>query len=153
MPEEMMPMAGSAQSNDPPNEAEDIRWLNGVKMPEPPPASEELGEIPHHFRFKFEPGSAEKVDTPPMLLGSGPPSPPQYPLSAARNGIEGRVLLRFMVDTDGKAKNPEVVEADPEGVFEESMLANIKQFEFMPATLAGEPVPCMVNYTIWFELD
>jgi TonB family protein len=153
MPEEMMPMAGPSQSNDPPNEAEDFRWIQGVKMPEPPPASEELGEIPHGFRFGFEPEPAEEVDTPPMLPAFGQPPPPQYPIAAAQNGIEGRVVLRFMVGTDGKAKNPEVVEADPEGVFEESMLVNIEQFEFTPATLAGEPVPCMVNYTIWFELD
>jgi TonB family protein len=124
-----------------------------VTGPAPPPISEELREIPHYFRFQMRPDPTENVDTPPMMLGSGPPPPPQYPLLAARNKIEGQVVLRFVVDADGKIKNPEVVEADPEGVFEESILANIEEFEFSPATLDGEPVACMMNYTLEFKLD
>ena len=63
------------------------------------------------------------------------------------------VVIRFVVGIDGKAKEAEVVKADPEGVFEESALKAILDYEFEPATLNGMPVDCIVKLPMAFGLN
>jgi TonB family protein len=92
----------------------------------------------------------DEVDTSPRVIK---PFPPQYPYDAKTNNIEGRILLKFVVDTDGKAWEPEVVEADPEDIFDQSALDAIVEYEFEPATKDGMPVPCMVRLPIQYMLD
>jgi TonB family protein len=97
-------------------------------------------------KTKFE---LSEVDTPPGVLKAFPPS---YPSTAKLENIEGRVVLRFVVDTDGKAKEPEVVESEPEGVFEESAMKAVGQYEFEPATLDREQVACIVTMPIAYKV-
>ena len=63
-----------------------------------------------------------------------------YPPAAKAEGIEGYVVIRYDVTVQGAVANPEVVEAEPEGVFEEAALASIAQWRFRPATVGGEAV-------------
>jgi len=90
------------------------------------------------------------VDTQPRVLRA---YPPRYSEEAKAEKIEGRVWLRFEVDTDGKAKEPEVVESDPEGVFEEAALEVIQEYKFKPAMMNGEPEPCIVEMPVTFALE
>ena len=85
----------------------------------------------------------------PMLLAACTSSlPPQflsgadmvYPPAAKAEGIEGYVVIRYDVTALGAVVNPEVVEAVPEGVFEEAALASIVRWRFRPATEGGEAV-------------
>lgn len=91
-----------------------------------------------------------EVDQPPRYLRT---FQPQYPYPAKRDHIEGKVLLRFVVDLDGLAKEVEVVEADPPGFFEEAALKAIKRYKFRPAVKDGEAVMCNAALTITFVLD
>jgi TonB family protein len=91
-----------------------------------------------------------EVDTPPRIISA---FPPEYPADAKTNKIEGNVVVQFVVDTDGWAWEPEVVEADPESVFEQSALDAIIKYEFEPATKDGTSVPCMVKMPIAFTLE
>jgi protein TonB len=91
-----------------------------------------------------------EVDQPPQPLRT---FPPQYPYIARRDNIEGRVVLKFVVDTDGIAKEPRVVEAEPEGIFDESALKAIERYKFRPAMRNGKPVLCIVRLPISFKLD
>ena len=43
---------------------------------------------------------------------------PLYPRQAAINGIEGNVTLSYRIDRNGQPTNIEVLDAQPEGVFE-----------------------------------
>ena len=91
-----------------------------------------------------------EVDTPPRVISA---FPPRYPDDAKINKIEGRVLLKFVVDTDGKAWGAEVVEADPEDIFDQSALDGVVQYEFEPAIKDGMPVSCIVRMPIVYTLE
>lgn len=77
-----------------------------------------------------------------------------YPPAAKAGGIEGFVVVRYDVTVEGLVANAEVVEAEPEGVFEEAALASIVQWRFRAATLVGKPVetPGMLS-TLRFRLS
>lgn len=91
-----------------------------------------------------------EVDQPPRLLRS---VPPQYPFDAQQKGIEGRVVLRFVVDCGGRVQEPQVVEAEPEGIFEESALAAVVKYLFKPAMKGGKAVDCIVKLPIGYDLS
>ena len=85
---------------------------------------------------------------PMLLVACVSSSPPQflsgadmvYPPAAKTEGIEGYVVIRYDVTAQGAVANPEVVEAEPEGVFEEEALASIARWRFRPATVGGEAI-------------
>jgi protein TonB len=91
-----------------------------------------------------------EVDQAPKVLRS---MMPRYPFEARQKGVEGRVTLRFVVDKDGQAKEAQVVEGEPEGVFDESALAAVQKYKFRPAYKNGEPVDCIVKLPIVFTLN
>jgi len=92
----------------------------------------------------------DEVDQAPSLLRA---VQPRYPFEAAQKGIEGRVTLRFVVDSTGQAQEPEVVKSEPEGVFDEAALAVVKKYKFRPAMKGGKPVDCIVQAPIKFSLN
>ena len=91
-----------------------------------------------------------EVDQPPRVLRA---FPPKYPDIAKQDKIEGLVVLRFVVATDGKAKEPEVVAAVPVDVFESAALEMIPLYKFEPATMNGMSVNCIVKLPIAFKLE
>jgi TonB family protein len=117
-----------------------------LTMAEQPSTSLSNGEVNttlEYFRLK-------EVDTPPRLIS---PFPPQYPYYAKTNKIEGLVLVKFVVDTDGNAWEAEVVEANPEGIFDQSALDAIYHYKFEPAIKNGLPVPCIVRMPVKYTLE
>jgi protein TonB len=90
-----------------------------------------------------------EVDQPPRPVRT---FPPQYPYIAKRDNIEGRVMLKFVVDTDGLAKEPRVEESVPEGVFDEAALKALERYRFRPAIKNGKTVLCIVRLPISFRL-
>ncbi len=97
--------------------------------------------------IKYE---TSEVDRPPRVLRV---FPPKYPLIAKEEKIEGKVMVRFVVDTDGSAQEPEVVMAAPYGIFEESTLEVIELYQFEPAVMNGMPVNCIVQMPIVYAMD
>lgn len=99
----------------------------------------------------FEPPvfTIDEVDQPPRILRK---VMPQYPSHAERNNIEGKVVLRFIVDSRGNIVEPEVTESEPEGVFDDAAMEAIRKYKFKPAEKAGEPVDCIVIVPMSFRL-
>ena len=64
---------------------------------------------------------AAVVDQVPKILKRIEPS---YPSRARNLGISGKVVVRFLVGTDGRVSRPSVVEARPAGYFEQSALGS-----------------------------
>ena len=91
-----------------------------------------------------------EVDQPPRAVRT---FPPQYPFIAKRDNITGRVVLRFVVDVDGNAKEAEVAQSEPEGVFDEAALKALERYKFKPAIKGGKPVNCIVKLPIAFTMD
>lgn len=77
------------------------------------------------------PPAPRSVPTPapalPRLLSA---SPPRYPLVAMRRKIEGNVTVRFTIQPDGTVASPDVVSADPPGVFDQAALAAARSWRF-----------------------
>lgn len=93
-----------------------------------------------------------EVDQPPRPIRV---VPPRYPFEAQQKGIEGRVTLRFVVDSNGLAQEAEVVKIEPEDIgdiFNESALAVVKRYKFRPAMKGGKPVDCIVKLPIKFSV-
>lgn len=114
-----------------------------TQKPSPLPAvSMPLAEDPTYY-------PAKQVDVHPEPLQ---PVNPQYPEAAAAANIQGEVILLLLIDESGRVRDVSVVEAKPEGYFEQSALDAFRIARFSPAMKNGRPVKSRVlihvNYTL-----
>lgn len=76
-----------------------------------------------------------------------------YPEEAEEKGIEGRVLIRFVVEKDGRLTNFEVVES-PDPLLSNEALRVLKQMpKWIPAKNKGKDVRCRYSMPILFRLN
>ena len=80
------------------------------------------------------------------------PKPP-YPLAARRQGTEGRVVLRARVLADGRCVEVHIVRSSGHALLDESALATVRRWNFVPATRAGKAVSSWVEVPIYFQLN
>ena len=78
---------------------------------------------------------------------------PVYPRSAMSKNINGQVKVKLLVDRDGMVKTVEIVESQPEGIFDDATVNAIQQWRFQPAKVKGNPVACWCKTTINYELE
>ncbi|OIP14535.1 MAG: hypothetical protein AUK53_05250 [Betaproteobacteria bacterium CG2_30_59_46] len=93
---------------------------------------------------------AKQVDMHPVALS---PIKPVYPEKGAELGVDGKVVLLLLIDETGVVKEVSVVEADPEGIFEESALAAFREARFAPAQKNGRAVKSRVLIRVTYELN
>ncbi|MCA0268085.1 MAG: TonB family protein [Bacteroidetes bacterium] len=104
----------------------------------------------------FTPNPSQPPAQDPALVATTSPRPveqvrPQYPEQAAAEGLEGRVLVKVLVGTDGTVKNVSVEEStDP--VFDAAAVKAVLQWRFEPATRGGEAVEASVVVPFDFNL-
>ena len=82
-----------------------------------------------------------QLDTPPAVIRQ---VRPEYPPEAQRRGIEGRVTVRLIVDTEGKPTQCAVQSAQPAGVFEKSALKAAGAMRLTPGRSKGRAVRTLV---------
>lgn len=75
----------------------------------------------------------------------------QYPEMARKAGIEGRVIVRFIVNEQGSVENPEVIRGIGGGADKESIRC-VKQAEFKPGKQRGEPVRVQYSLPVVYKL-
>lgn len=78
---------------------------------------------------------------------------PPYPRRARRLNIEGWIKVRFIVDEDGHVHQVTILDANPKGFFEQSVLQSVDQWRFKPGTKDGRVVKTLVEQTIIFKLE
>ena len=79
---------------------------------------------------------------------------PIYPRRAQTRGIEGYVLLEFVVTNTGAVRDPVVIEAKPPGIFDRAAVQAALKFKYKPKVVNGEPVEVAgVRNLIKFELQ
>jgi len=76
----------------------------------------------------------------------------EYPARAKAKEIEGFVTVSLLINIDGKIDTVKIIESEPAGVFDKSVLRTIKKWVFEPARYKGAPVQTWANQTIRFEL-
>ncbi|MFU8816158.1 MAG: energy transducer TonB [Pseudomonadales bacterium] len=78
---------------------------------------------------------------------------PVYPRRAQTRGIEGFVLLEFVVTRTGAVRDPVVIEASPPGIFDRAAIQAALKFKYKPKVVNGEPIDVAgVRNLITFEL-
>lgn len=78
---------------------------------------------------------------------------PVYPRRALQRGIEGYVIVEFTVDKTGAVKNPIVVEAKPEGLFDRAAMDAALKFKYKPRVVNGAATEVSgVQNRITFEM-
>ncbi len=75
-----------------------------------------------------------------------------YPKSAKKRGIEGYVVLSVLIDTDGSVDKIQVLESSPQGVFDDSAIAGLRNWRFTPAQYQGQAVKVWAKQKIRFGL-
>jgi periplasmic protein TonB len=78
---------------------------------------------------------------------------PVYPRRAQTRGIEGFVLLEFVVTRTGAVRDPVVIEASPPGIFDRAAIQAALKFKYKPKVVNGEAMDVAgVRNLITFEL-
>ena len=77
---------------------------------------------------------------------------PRYPVAARRAGVQGPVVIRGIVRSDGTIDNLEVIKDLPYGLGDEARRA-VSRWRFRPATYRGEPIDVYYTVTVNFRLQ
>jgi periplasmic protein TonB len=77
---------------------------------------------------------------------------PFYPILARRLGKEGKVILKLLIDRNGRLQNVEVVEHAEFG-FTEAAVAAVKKSTYAPASRNGENVTTRAILPVRFRLQ
>ncbi len=75
-----------------------------------------------------------------------------YPEAARNAGIEGRVIVQFIVNEEGQVENPQIIKGIGGGADEEALRV-VKQTEFTPGYQKGQPVRVQYSLPIIFKLS
>ncbi|GIV59968.1 energy transducer TonB [Rhodocaloribacter litoris] len=112
--------------------------------PPPPPAEEEEEPEPEIFVI---------VEEMPELIGglAAIQEKIRYPEIAKKAGVEGRVIVQFVVDEQGRVVDPVVVRGIGAGCDEEAIRA-VSQAKFKPGKQRGKPVKVKMTLPITFKL-
>lgn len=117
-----------------------------VESAPPPPEPEEEEE-------EQEPEIFVVVEEMPELIGGLASIQEQivYPEMAKKAGVEGRVIVQFVVDEQGNVLDPQVVRGLGAGLDEEALRA-VRQAKFTPGQQRGQPVKVRMSLPITFRL-
>jgi len=74
---------------------------------------------------------------------------PLYPPDALAAGIEGTVILEIKLDTQGRVAEAHVIKSIP--ALDQAALDAVRQWEFQPPLLNGQPTAVMMTTTISFQ--
>jgi periplasmic protein TonB len=77
----------------------------------------------------------------------------RYPSAASRAGVQGRVFMQFVVETDGQVSNANVLKGIGFGCDEEALRVLKLMPRWQPGLQAGRPVRTRFNVPIAFVLD
>ena len=77
----------------------------------------------------------------------------QYPTTSAENGIQGRVVVSFVVNTDGSISDAKVIRGVDPHLDKEALRVISKMPKWKPAKQNGKPVRCAFNLPLRFKLN
>ncbi len=76
----------------------------------------------------------------------------EYPALAKRNGVEGKVFVKFIVDENGNVSNPEILK-DIGGGCGEAVKEGIVNVKFTPGQQGGKNVKVYYTLPINFKMN
>lgn len=79
---------------------------------------------------------------------------PQYPRRALSRGIEGYVIVEYTVTKQGTVKDPVIIEAKPQGTFDNAAIKSALRYKYKPRVVDGVPIEVPgVRTKITFQLE
>jgi protein TonB len=78
---------------------------------------------------------------------------PAYPSLSRKLGEQGRVVLRVLVNANGRADEVQLQASSGSARLDESARATVGHWKFVPARRGNEPVQAWVVIPISFKLD
>jgi periplasmic protein TonB len=98
-----------------------------------------------------QPFGVEEVDEPAAALNAR--IGPRYPEALQRMGIEGRVVTRFVVGTDGRVEGKPTILSATSDQFTESVLRYLAGARYRPARRGGMAVRQLVEQEFDFQVN
>ena len=76
-----------------------------------------------------------------------------YPRRALQRGIEGFVDVEFIVTKQGSVRDPKIIQASPEGIFEQAAIDATLKYKYKPRVVNGEAMEVSgVEVRVTFEI-
>ena len=106
--------------------------------------------------------SYQECDQKPMFLNSSDPRKfleqwvyqyLKYPASAVRDGIQGRVIVEFVINNDGKVSDVAVVKGVSEELDAEAIRVVAASPKWKPGKVNGQKVNCRMTVSVEFRLE
>jgi periplasmic protein TonB len=129
-----------------------------------PPATPETQSALTSFDpkpFGSPDGDPLKVGTGPMIISAAGldkaphaqvQASPDYPFAAKKDGLDGEVVVEFLVDETGRVSNPAVVRSTNR-VFDEPSLRAVLKWRFEPGRRDGRVVRFRMAVPVVFRLN
>lgn len=92
----------------------------------------------------------DAVDQPPRPRRTREPS---YPVDARRQGQQGHVTIRLLINRNGRVDQFEILDRQGPSAFERSVEEVVKTWQFEPARHSGVPVAVRAVQTLLFRLN
>lgn len=121
-------------------------------IPDPPALAQSLGPpMPDGFREVVERLKPLRIGgqmTPPVKTRD---VTPVYPPVAQDAGVQGVVIIEAIIDAEGRVEDARVLRSIP--LLDGAALEAVRQWEYMPTLLNGQPVPVLMTMTVNFTLS
>ncbi len=112
--------------------------MTDALVPVPPPPPPRTGPPVHVGGLIREPRKIRDVA-------------PVYPALALAARMEGIVILKAEIGEDGRVRNLRVLRSVP--LLDQAAIDAVRQWQFTPTLLNGEPVPVVMTVTVSFTLQ
>jgi TonB family protein len=94
-------------------------------------------------------GASVPVSTPPTVVFQ---QRPVYPESMRASGMRGEVVVDFIVDREGRVRDP-VVRRSLNPAFDVPAIEALRKWRFVPGMRAGQPVDTLMQVPVIFTLN
>jgi len=144
--------AGTDRSSNPSEGRTVMAALDGAvgegKQPGVPKANlagDETGPVPSALSLRYY--SSRELDSRPEPLQQ---IDPEFPLTVDP-GVRGSVVVRLLLDTDGKVEKVIPIRSEPEGIFVDAVVKAFANARYTPGMIRGKPVKVQMVLEVEFE--
>ncbi|WP_353506617.1 energy transducer TonB [Variovorax flavidus] len=78
---------------------------------------------------------------------------PRYPAEAKRNGLEGEVLTKVLVEPTGKVSKVELIQSSGFAVLDRAAMETTKCLVYEPGTIDGVPTSMWTDFPLNYRLE
>lgn len=124
-----------------------------VKTAEPLPVPQPVAEPVKHVEAPPPPAPVATIEPPSFDAAYLNNPKPDYPLSARRLGMKGKVVLRVVVSPEGLPEDVQVLTSSGAQPLDKAAQNAVRGWKFVPARQGDKPVRGTVNVPLNFGLD